>query len=182
MCDQTANTGNNNSYDDLETVNINTEERTELENQINVYTQKIYKNYKKLLIITCSTLLVLFFWEHFFRLNNISFRPTVLLNFVNSYLRVFFNAIGRFGAHISSYLTILNFPEVTKTLRGITNSLFDFFTSGFDFVKGYVTTATTEYVGNTSLIYLGSILLAGAIVYKLYRFYKYTYQKPKSMV
>jgi len=126
--------------------------------------------YQKKWIIGSSALAV-FLWEHFFRLNDISIRPTVLINYVNTYSRTWFNTIGQLAAHVSSYLIRLNFPEVTKTLGDIASSLFDFFTSGFHVFKGYITTATTQYISNTGLIYLGSFLLTVGMVYGVFRFY-----------
>ena len=149
------------------------------ESHVEKYEVKSNTNTSKLLcrlnrnkwLIASSTTAV-FLWEHFFRLNDLSFRPTVGINFLNTYSRSLFTFIGELMAHASSYLVRLNFPEVMKTSSDLANSLFDFFTSGYHVIKGYLATATTQYVSNTGLIYLGSFLLIAGIAYGAFRFYK----------
>lgn len=110
------------------------------------------------LYVAALSLVALFGWEHSCRMRNVAIRPTVGINYVTKQLRFGFKFIGECLAHVSSFLTLLDFSEMKKTGSDMVNSGLNFSTSFFYILKGYYDQAKT-YTGDRILVYLGTFLL-----------------------
>lgn len=111
----------------------------------------------------------LFLWEHFGRVLDLSFRPTIGINTIIDILESFFTAIGSFFAKISSYLCWIKFQDLWITITDLYTSLFNLMTSPIYVIKGYVDTAL-GYIDSTYKIYIGSFLLIAIVLYVIYRY------------
>lgn len=105
--------------------------------------------------------LSLFFWEHFARIGDVNFRPTICINYVTDILERFFTSVGQLFSAISSYLYWINFHEFWISIVGLFESLYDFVASPCYIIKGYVNSALEYdwpykiYVGSALLICVG---------------------------
>lgn len=111
----------------------------------------------------------LFLWEHFGRISDVSFRPTIGINTIIDVLENIFTTIGSFFATISSYLCWIKFQDLWITITDLCTSLFKLITTPVYIIKGYIDTAL-EYVDSTYKIYIGSFLLIATIAYIMYRY------------
>lgn len=107
---------------------------------------------------------VLFGWEHCFRLREIKYRPTIALNIITKYFSWVFSRIGGFVAHISSFLTLIEFREIKQTFSELFISWFELLTVFLYLIKGYFD-ESRKYISNRNLIYLGSCLLGICVYY-----------------
>ena len=112
--------------------------------------------------------LILFSWEHFFRLYKFPYRPTVGINKITKQLQTVFEFFGSCIARISSFLMLIDLREIGETFCDLFGSSFNLLTSGIYVLKGYFE-RSRHYIGNKNLIYLGSFLLALSMMY----IYKY---------
>ena len=115
-------------------------------------------------------LLLVFSWEHCFRLYDLVYRPTTVINFTTEYLRMVFEFIGIQIARLSSFLTWFDFVEIKKTYVDLYVATFDLMTSFVYTLTGYLE-QSAEYIGEENLVYLGSILLLTSICIGFYYFY-----------
>lgn len=113
--------------------------------------------------IIFTTLFGLFGWEHFFRINDLPYRPTVGVDYITGILRIVFEFVGDCFAKLSSFLTLLDFTELKKTCSGIFMSGWNFGTSFLYVLKGYYEQVQT-YVEEQDIVYLGSFLLFACVV------------------
>lgn len=136
---------------------------------------KMYQNY----IAVSLTFIVTFFWEHVFRQKELTFRPTIGINYVTDTLKPVFYKCGANLAHIlAKLINWFDFPEIKKTLYDIGTSLFKFFTMGLDFFKGYFP-AVFEYK-YPDMVFLGTIIATAAVLYGSYALYYKFYGKKNS--
>lgn len=124
--------------------------------------------------IDVSTI-ILFGWEHFFRLNGSLYRPTIGVNYVTDKMRLAFKFVGSCIANLSGFLTWVNFKELKTTCSDMSGSVFDFSTSFMYTLYGYYE-QSKEYIGEQRLVYFGSVLLVIGLCY-VYRYFYYKNSK-----
>ncbi len=153
----------------------------------------------KSFILTGSAFVTILFWEHFARIKDVEFRPTIGINLVTNYFVKCWKWLGKMFAIISSYFHIfvdlydyivdhlgkfiksiiefLQLDEMWNSFTGLFESLWNFCFSFVSFFGGYF-----EAVGNHKtplLIVLGSFVLICFVWFLIVK-RKYLWSKIKS--
>jgi hypothetical protein len=118
-----------------------------------------------------SVVIGTFFWEHFGRVQNVNFRPSVGMTYAGEKAVEAFTSLGALFAKLSSYLHWIKFDEFFITVKDLLTSGFKLITSPVHLFHGYVKTALS-YVKGPVMIYGGSFLLCGTFAYLIYRYHK----------
>ena len=118
--------------------------------------------------------IILFLIEHICRVNDFCLRPTYLLDIMTDILRSIFTTVGTIFAQISSFIRWLHCKEMLDTLFDILTSIWNFTTSPFYLLKGYIEKACSYGFGGYT-VYIGSVVLALLFTFIYYR-YEWLYE------
>jgi len=121
---------------------------------------------KKIIFIV---LLATFVIEHVGQMNQFTWKPSKFLRFCDDLSIDFFTAFGKLLAQISSFLTLIEFRDLLKTLNDLVVPLVNLFVSPLYIVQGYVEQAWT-YANKVGLIYVGTGILLALICLVCYRY------------
>lgn len=108
--------------------------------------------------------------EHVCRVNQFTYAPSQLISDVTVPVRRFFETVGQYFAWVSSFFIRLHLEEFVYSFQNVCNSLFNFCTSPFYSIYGYL----VESLSYTSpvVIYTGSgVLVVMTCCLVLYLFF-----------
>lgn len=89
--------------------------------------------------------LVIFSWEHYFRMHKLIARPTIGLNIISKQLGKLFNGLGKFLAKVSGFLTFIDFTELIETGYDLCSAIINLATSYRHILKGYINKIKDSY-------------------------------------
>lgn len=129
--------------------------------------EKLFKKIYQNKLYVGLMLVALFFWEHYFRLWENSFRPTIGVNHLTTTFGPIFRSIGTYIAYLSSFL-IIDIEQLKITFGDLVFSLIKFFFSWIELPEGYFETAKTYKDIAGTLENIGWFVLFFVILYVLY--------------
>ena len=129
----------------------------------------------KLVTYTAAGCAVSFVWEHVARLNDISYKPSWLLNHFATLFNNIFNGIGKGLGMMSSYFWFLKLGELKKTICDLFIPIWRTVTSPFSIGTGWLNYVKTFLGENFSTdswqFYLGLAGLLVVVTGLFWRFY-----------
>jgi hypothetical protein len=110
-------------------------------------------------------------WEHIARINAFAWKPTFFLDKIADKLMEIFYHLGKFFAHISSFIKYLHLDEFSHTFKDLTFAIIrlvlsctDAIGGYFDFIRDWKFEVSTVMIGSVVIWFVFLIIISAVVL------------------